>query len=428
MKRDKSAALWREANKYLVGGVNSPVRAFNAVGGEPFFAASGYGPCIQDVDGNRYVDYVLSWGPLVMGHAHPAVVDAVTEAMRSGSSFGISTESEIRLAERVTRHFPMIEKIRFVNSGTEAVMSAIRLARGYTGADLIVKVAGCYHGHMDGLLVRAGSGLTTLGRPDSQGVPEAYTRCTLVIPYNELEAARAVFDQYGEDIACLIVEPVPGNMGVVLPEPGYLEGLRELTAGSGSLLIFDEVMSGFRADMGGAQATYRIKPDLTVLGKVIGGGLPVGAYGGPAEIMSLLAPEGPVYQAGTLSGNPLAMAAGLATLKALEQPGVFEGISQSMAGLCDGMGEIAREAGIPVYQTRAGSMACMFFNEQPVRNYDDATASDTKRYAAFFRGMLERGVYFAPSQFEAAFMSAAHGDAELDKTLDAARDAFADLT
>lgn len=427
MKRTKSAALWREANKYLVGGVNSPVRAFNAVGGEPFFAASGKGPYIQDIDGNRYVDYVLSWGPLVMGHAHPRVVQAVTSAMESGSSFGISTESEVRLAERIIHHFPSIEKIRFVNSGTEAVMSAIRLGRGYTKKDLVVKVAGCYHGHMDALLVRAGSGLTTLGKPDSQGVPDAYTQCTLVIPYNDLEAARELFDKYGEDIACLVVEPVPGNMGVVLPEPGYLEGLREITSSSGSLLIFDEVMSGFRVAMGGAQARYHIKPDLTVLGKVIGGGMPVGAYGGPAEIMSLLAPEGPVYQAGTLSGNPLAMAAGLATLEALEQPGVFERIEQSMTRLCEGMGAIAKETGTPVYQTHAGSMACLFFNEKPVRNYDDATASDTKRYAAFFRGMLERGVYFAPSQFETAFMSAAHTNAELDKTLDAARDTFAEL-
>jgi len=415
MKRTKSSALWREANKYLVGGVNSPVRAFNAVGGEPFFAASGNGPYIEDVDGNRYVDYVLSWGPLVMGHAHPKVVEAVSKAMQSGSSFGISTESEIRLAERIIHHFQSIEKIRFVNSGTEAVMSAIRLARGYVGTDLIVKVAGCYHGHMDGLLVRAGSGLTTLGRPDSQGVPEAYTKCTLVIPYNDLDAAREVFDKYGEDIACVIVEPVAGNMGVVLPEPGYLEGLRQLTKSSGALLIFDEVMSGFRVAMGGAQAKYDIKPDLTVLGKVIGGGLPVGAYGGPAEIMSLLAPEGPVYQAGTLSAD------------ALEHPGVSARIEQSMTRLCEGMAAIAKETGVPVYQTHAGSMACLFFNQKPVRNYDDATASDTERYAAFFRGMLDRGVYFAPSQFEAAFMSAAHTDAEIDKTLEAARETFAEL-
>ncbi len=427
MKRDKSAALWREANKSLVGGVNSPVRAFNAVGGEPFFAASGNGPFIRDVDGNEYVDYVLSWGPLVMGHAYPAVVAAVTEAMRLGSSFGISTESEIRLAERIIRHVPSIEKIRFVNSGTEAVMSAIRLARGFAGADLVVKVAGCYHGHMDGLLVRAGSGLTTLGQPDSRGVPAAYTQCTLVIPYNDIEAARGVFDKYGEEIACLVVEPVPGNMGVILPEPGYLNALRELTMTNGSLLIFDEVMSGFRVAMGGAQARYHVKPDLTVLGKVIGGGLPVGAYGGPAEIMDILAPLGPVYQAGTLSGNPLAMAAGIATLEALEQPGVFERIEQSMTKLGTGLGQIAAKAGIPVYQTQAGSMGCLFFNGNPVRNYDEATTSDTKRYAAFFRGMLERGVYFAPSQYEAAFMSAAHTDAELDRTLDAARETFAKL-
>ncbi|HPV38179.1 MAG TPA: glutamate-1-semialdehyde 2,1-aminomutase, partial [Candidatus Hydrogenedentes bacterium] len=424
MKRDTSAALWREANRILVGGVNSPVRAFKAVGGEPFFAASGSGPRIRDVDGNDYIDYVLSWGPLVMGHAHPHVVEAVTAAMRLGSSFGISTEAEIRLAQRVMRHFPAIEKIRFVNSGTEAVMSAIRLARGFTGADLVVKVAGCYHGHMDGLLVRAGSGLTTLGQPDSQGVPQAYTRCTLVVPYNDLEAVREVFTAYGDDVACLIVEPVAGNMGVVLPEPGYLEGVRELTRSAGALLIFDEVMTGFRAGMGGAQARYNVTPDLTVLGKVIGGGLPVGGYGGSAEIMDMLSPLGPVYQAGTLSGNPLAMAAGLATLDALEQPGVFERIENAMTVLARGLGDIARSAGIPVYQTQAGSMACLFFNERPVRNYEDATASDTSRYAAFFRGMLERGVYFAPSQFEACFMSAAHTSAEIDQTLEAARHAF----
>ncbi len=427
MKRDTSASLWREAQKCLAGGVNSPVRAFNAVGGEPFFAASGSGPRIQDVDGNEYIDYVLSWGPLVMGHAHPAVVEAVRHALERGASFGVSTEAEIRLAERIIRHFPSIERVRFVNSGTEAVMSAIRLARGFVGADIAVKVAGCYHGHMDGLLVRAGSGLTTFGQPDSRGVPEAYSRCTLVIPYNDIEAAREVFDTYGEDIACLVVEPVPGNMGVVLPESGYLEALRDLTKWSGSLLIFDEVMSGFRAGMGGAQARYGIKPDLTCLGKVIGGGLPVGAYGGPAEIMGMLAPQGPVYQAGTLSGNPLAMAAGLATLEALEHPGVFERIEQSMTTLAEGLGACAKEAGVPVYQTQTGSMACMFFNENPVRNYEDATQSDTQRYAAFFRGMLERGVYFAPSQFEACFMSATHSVAEIDKTLDAARQTLSEL-
>ena len=427
MKRDTSAALWREAQKCLAGGVNSPVRAFNAVGGEPFFAASGSGPCIQDVDGNEYIDYVLSWGPLVMGHAHPAVVDAVRHALERGASFGISTEAEIRLAERIIKHVPSIECIRFVNSGTEAVMSAIRLARGFVGADIAVKVAGCYHGHMDGLLVRAGSGLTTFGQPDSLGVPEAYSQCTLVLPYNDIEASREVFDTCGEDIACLVVEPVPGNMGVVLPEPGYLEALRDLTKRSGALLIFDEVMSGFRVTIGGAQARYGVKPDLTCLGKVIGGGLPVGAYGGPAEIMDMLAPQGPVYQAGTLSGNPLAMAAGLATLEALEHPGVFETIEQSMTALCNGLGECAKQAGIPVYQTKAGSMACMFFNETPVRNYEEATASNTERYAAFFRGMLERGVYFAPSQFEACFMSLAHTAAEIDKTLEAARKTFAEF-
>lgn len=427
MKFDNSRRLWDEANRVLVGGVNSPVRAFRAVGGDPFFAASGKGPMVIDADGNALVDYVLSWGPLVLGHAHPRVTRAVAEALESGSSFGIPTEREIRLAERILRHFPSMDKVRFVNSGTEATMSAIRLARGYTGRDVVVKVEGCYHGHADGLLVKAGSGLTTFGVPTSPGVPAAYAQCTLTMPYNDLEAARAIFAECGDRVACVIVEPTPGNMGVVLPEPGYLEGLRTVTREHGALLLFDEVMSGFRVAMGGAQARYGVTPDLTALGKVIGGGLPVGAYGGPAEIMDRLSPLGPVYQAGTLSGNPLAMAAGLATLEALEEPGVFERIEKAMTALCDGLGECARDAGIPVYQTRAGSMACLFFHEGPVRNYDEATGSDTARYAQFFRGMLERGVYFAPSQFEACFTSAAHGPAEIGRTLDAARAVFAEL-
>ncbi|HNT89466.1 MAG TPA: glutamate-1-semialdehyde 2,1-aminomutase, partial [Candidatus Hydrogenedentes bacterium] len=367
-------------------------------------------------------------GPLVLGHAHPEVVDAVRKALECGSSFGIPTEAEIRLAEKVIEHFPSIEKLRLVNSGTEATMSALRLARGYTGRDLVVKIEGCYHGHVDSLLVEAGSGLTTLGTPTSPGIPAAHAASTITIPYNDLDAARDVFVRHGADIACLIVEPVAGNMGVVTPEPGYLEGLRALTAKHGALLIFDEVMTGFRVALGGAQEHYDITPDLTTLGKVIGGGLPVGAYGGPAAIMDRLSPVGPVYQAGTLSGNPLATSAGLATLSVLERPGVFDSIERRLAMLCEGLREIAEEAGVPVYQTRVGSMACMFFHDGPVRNYAEATASDTARYAKFFWGMLERGVYFAPSQFEAAFMSAAHGDTELDRTLEAAREAFRILT
>ncbi|MBN2307901.1 MAG: glutamate-1-semialdehyde 2,1-aminomutase [Candidatus Hydrogenedentes bacterium] len=427
MKSDRSTELWEQANRILVGGVNSPVRAFKGVGGRPFFAASGRGALVIDADGNELIDYVLSWGPLVLGHAHPRVVDAVQRAVAGGASFGIPTEAEIRLAERIAHHVPSIEKVRLVNSGTEATMSAIRLARGVTGRDLVVKVEGCYHGHVDSLLVKAGSGLTTLGAPTSPGIPAAHAQCTLTIPFNDLDAARTVFDARGGDIACIILEPVAGNMGVIPPEPGYLEGLRELTRQHESLLIFDEVMSGFRVSMGGAQERYGVTPDLTTLGKVIGGGLPVGAYGGPASLMDHLSPLGAVYQAGTLSGNPLATAAGLATLDALAEPGVFEAIEQALTTLGQGLGAIAREAGIPVFQTQVGSMGCLFFHEGPVRNYADATASDTARYARFFHGMLERGVYFAPSQFEACFTGSAHTDDVIGRTLDVARATFAEL-
>lgn len=427
MKSDQSTRLWEQANKVLVGGVNSPVRAFNAVGGTPFFVASGQGARITDADGNELIDYVLSWGPLAVGHAHPHVVEAVTKALEKGSSFGIPTEAEVRLAEKIVEHVPSIEKVRLVNSGTEATMSAIRLARGYTGRSLVVKVEGCYHGHVDGLMVKAGSGLTTLGTPTSPGIPEAYASCTLTVPFNDLDAARTVFEERGEDIACVIVEPVAGNMGVIPPEPGYLEGLRALTSEHGALLILDEVMTGFRVAMGGAQARYGVKCDLTTLGKVIGGGLPVGAYGGGADIMDHVSPVGPVYQAGTLSGNPLATAAGLATLEVLESPSVFEKVERNLAHLCDGLGAIAEEAGIPVYQTQVGSMACMFFHEGPVKNYADATASNVDRYGQFFWSMLNRGVYLAPSQFEAMFMSTAHGGAEIDETLEVARASFKEL-
>ncbi|MBI5092575.1 MAG: glutamate-1-semialdehyde 2,1-aminomutase [Candidatus Hydrogenedentes bacterium] len=421
MKRDRSKELWSLANTVLVGGVNSPVRAFKGVGGDPFFVASGKGAHIVDADGNELIDYVLSWGPLVLGHAYPSVVEAVTKAMERGSSFGIPTEAEILLAQKIAKLIPSIEKVRLVSSGTEATMSAIRLARGYTGRDIVVKIEGCYHGHADGLLVKAGSGLTTLGVPTSPGVPANYAACTLTMPYNDLEAARAIFAARGAEIACVIIEPVAGNMGVVLPEPGYLQGLREITKQHGALLIFDEVMTGFRVALGGAQARYGIKPDLTVLGKVIGGGLPVGACGGPATIMDHLSPVGPVYQAGTLSGNPLATAAGLATLEALEKPGVFESIEKRLVDLCAELGAAAKEAGVPVYQTQVGSMACMFFHDGPVTNYAEATASNTGHYAKFFWGMLNRGVYLAPSQFEAMFMSSAHEPSDLAKTVEAAR-------
>jgi len=424
MNSSISQQLWKEANRVLVGGVNSPVRAFKGVGGDPFFVKSGKGARIRDVDGNEFIDYVLSWGPLVLGHADDRVVEAVRQALENGSSFGIPTEAEIRLAERIVEIVPSIEKVRLVNSGTEATMSAIRLARGFTNRELIVKIEGCYHGHADGLLVKAGSGLTTLGVPTSPGVPAHYAACTLTMPYNDLDAARAIFEEHGERIAAIIIEPVAGNMGLVLPEPGYLQGLRDITKSYGALLIFDEVMTGFRVAMGGAQALYNVIPDLTVLGKVIGGGLPVGAYGGPEEIMDRVSPVGPIYQAGTLSGNPLATAAGLATLDALEEPGVFAGITARLQKLCAELGVLAKESGTPVYQTQVGSMSCLFFHEGPVRNYSDATASDTKRYATFFWTMLNNGVYLAPSQYEAAFMSSAHGPSEIDQTLTAARAAF----
>ena len=427
MELDESKKLFKNACEVLVGGVNSPVRAFNGVDGNPFFVERGHGSHITDVDGNVLIDYVLSWGPLVLGHAHPHVVEAVTKALEAGASFGIPTEAETHLAKRIAGLVPSIEKVRLVNSGTEATMSAIRLARGYTGRDLVVKIEGCYHGHVDSLLVKAGSGLTTLGTPTSPGIPASHAASTLTMGYNDLDAAAAIFAEHGEKIACLIIEPVAGNMGVIPPDEGYLAGLRALTKKHGALLIFDEVMCGFRVHLGGAQTLYGVTPDLTTLGKVIGGGLPVGAYGGPAEIMNHLSPIGTVYQAGTLAGNPLATAAGLATLEVLEASNNFDSIAGKLTALGDGLGKIAEEAGVPVYQTQVGSMACLFFNEEPVRNYEDATRSDTDRYAKFFWGMLEAGVYFTPSQFETCFMSLAHSEEDVGRTLDAARGVFAEL-
>jgi glutamate-1-semialdehyde 2,1-aminomutase len=423
MKQDKSTQLWNEAQRVFPGGVNSPVRAFKGVGGAPFFACSGSGAHITDADGNVLIDYVLSWGPLAAGHAHSQVVAAVKEAVEDGFGFGIPTEKETLLAHKVMKHYPGIEQMRFVNSGTEATMSAIRLARGFTGRDLVVKVEGCYHGHVDSLLASAGSGVATLGLPDCPGIPAAITNTTLVVPYNDLDAVREVFARYGEDIACIIIEPVAGNMGVVPPEPGYLQGLRAITQAQGALLVFDEVMSGFRVSLGGAQQHYGITPDITALGKVIGGGMPVGAYGGRRDIMQHLAPVGPVYQAGTLSGNPVAMTAGLATIGVIEQPGVFEDMVATMTQLNRELGGIMREAGIPVFQTQVGTMACMFFTEGPVRNFAEAKHSDTSRYAKWFHAMLDNGVYLAPSQFEAAFISSVHSNEIIDRTLDAARNA-----
>ncbi|MCH8203735.1 MAG: glutamate-1-semialdehyde 2,1-aminomutase [Candidatus Hydrogenedentes bacterium] len=427
MERAKSAALWQRANDVLVGGVNSPVRAFKAVGGDPFFVASGKGPRITDVDGNEYIDYVLSWGPLILGHAHPRVVEAVAKALEKGSSFGIPTAAEIDLAEKLAGHVECIEKVRLVNSGTEATMSAIRLARGYTGRDIVLKIEGGYHGHVDGLLVAAGSGPTTFGTPTSPGIPKSHVESTLTVPFNDPDAAEEAFEKRGEEIACLILEPVAGNMGCIPPNAHYLEELRRLTKKHGALLIFDEVMTGFRVSMGGAQERFGVTPDLVTLGKVIGGGLPVGAYAGPAEIMDHVSPVGPVYQAGTLSGNPLATAAGLATLEALEAPGVLDEVERALTVFGEGMDSIAKEAGIPVTLTQAGAMAGMFFHEGPVENYQQALKTDTERYAKFFRGMLERGVYFAPSAFEAYFASTEHTDAEIDQTLDAARAVFKTL-
>jgi len=427
LETSRSAAAFQESQKHIPGGVNSPVRAFNAVGGDPRFIQSGKGAELTDIDGNVYTDYVCSWGPLILGHAHPAVVSAVEAALRGGSSFGAPTERETELAERIVSAVPSIEKVRLVNSGTEATMSAIRLARGYTGRDRIIKFEGCYHGHADGLLAAAGSGATTLGVPTSPGVPDDYARNTIVLPFNDIDSVREVCDAAGSEIAALIVEPVAGNMGVVPPGEGFLAGLRGITAKHGIVLIFDEVITGFRVGLGGAQERYGVTPDMSLLGKIIGGGLPVGAYGGKAEIMAHISPEGPVYQAGTLSGNPLATAAGMAMLDELNRPGVYEELDRMGAKLAEGLEAAARDAGVPTFHTRVGSMMCMFFTDAPVANYATATRSDTERYAAFFRGMLDRGSYFAPAQFEAAFVSTAHTEEDLEATIQAAREVMESL-
>lgn len=425
MEHKTSKELFNEAQKYIPGGVNSPVRAFRSVGGDPVFIARGKGSKIYDVDGNEYIDYVGSWGPLILGHANEEVVEALRDTLENGTSFGAPTALEVAMAKKVVNAVPSIEKVRMVNSGTEATMSAIRLARGFTGRNKIIKFEGCYHGHVDSLLVQAGSGVTTLSLPDSPGVTPGTTADTISVPYNNLDAVRTVVEN--EKIAGIIVEPVAGNMGCVPPRPGFLEGLRKLTADNGVVLIFDEVMTGFRVAYGGAQERFGINPDLTCLGKIIGGGLPVGAFGGRAEIMDSVAPVGSVYQAGTLSGNPMAMTAGLTTLELLSQNGAYEALEAKSAKLAAGIREAAQEAGVTISSNRVGAMFATFFNGDEVYDYQSAKASDTETFGKYFHALLEQGINIAPSQFETGFMSLAHSDEDIEKTIAAARIAFKQL-
>ena len=420
MNRDQSEKLFAEALKYIPGGVNSPVRAFRAVGGQPFFVNRASGSKIWDVDGNELIDFVGTWGPAILGHAHPKIISAVKAAADHGTSFGIPNPLEVTMAKMICERVPSVKKIRMTSSGTEACMSAIRLARGFTRRDKIIKFDGCYHGHADSLLVRAGSGALTFGQPDSAGVPPAFTQHTIVLPYNDVEAVKACFAANQNQIAGIIVEPVPGNAGLYLPKPGYLEFLSEITKAHGALLIFDEVMTGFRLARGGAQERFGITPDLSTFGKVIGGGLPVGAFGGRAEIMDCLAPLGPVYQAGTLSGNPLAMAAGLANLEELEASGAYAKLEKLGEQLAAGMKDAAKSASVPVQINSCGSMFCTYFTGAPVHNVADAMHSDRERFKKFFHGMLDAGFYFAPSQFEAGFISTAHTPVDIEKTVSAA--------
>jgi len=425
-KLDQSRKLQKRAEKMIPGGVNSPVRAFRAVGGDPAFVVRGQGSHIWDADQNEYIDYIGSWGPLILGHAAPVVLEAIGAAMRNGTSFGASTPAEADLAELVLSAFPHMQKVRFVSSGTEATMSAIRLARAYTKRKYIVKFEGCYHGHADALLVKAGSGVATLGIPGSAGVPEEFTQFTLALPYNDTDALEQAFQKFKHQIACVIVEPVVGNMGCVPPARGYLEALRAVTSNDGSVLIFDEVMTGFRLAFGGAQELYTIHPDLTTMGKIIGGGLPVGAYGGPSEIMDLVAPLGPMYQAGTLSGNPLAMAAGYAQLRYLkEHKSLYQQLDQLSAELVAGVAAAAKSAGVPMTYNRVGSMFTWFFTPGPVTDWTSASKSDTEAFGRFFRNMFDSGVYLPPSQYEAAFLGAAHTAEDVQKTIAAAKQAFA---
>ncbi|MBX3727381.1 MAG: glutamate-1-semialdehyde 2,1-aminomutase [Xanthomonadales bacterium] len=420
-------SLFERAQARLPGGVNSPVRAFRSVGGDPFFTARAQGPWLWDVEGRRYIDYVGSWGPMIAGHAHPAVLEAVQRTARDGLSFGTPCALEVDMAERLCDMVPSLEMVRMVNSGTEATMAAIRVARGATGRNRIVKFEGCYHGHGDAFLVKAGSGVLTLGMPDSPGVPKALADLTATLPYNDIGAAEALFAEIGDEVAGVIVEPIAGNMNCILPEPGFLESLRSLCNRHGAVLIFDEVMTGFRVAPGGAQALFGVTPDLSTFGKIIGGGMPVGAYGGRAELMRLVAPSGPVYQAGTLSGNPVAMAAGLATLALVAQPGFHAALERATHRLCDGLEAAARAVGVPFSTTRAPAMFGLFFRGGPVRGFADARAADIDAFRRFFRGCLTRGVYWAPSAFEAGFLSSSHDDEVIDATLTVAAEALAEV-
>jgi len=428
MTHKKSIELFKKAKRYIPGGVNSPVRAFKAVGGSPIFIKSAKGSKLYDADGNEYIDYVLSWGPLILGHAHPQVIKALQKAAEKGTSYGAPTSLEIELVTMIRKAYPSMEIVRMVNSGTEATMSAIRVARGFTDRDKVIKFEGCYHGHADGLLVKAGSGALTFGVPDSPGVPKDYAKNTITLPFNDLKIFERALKRKAKSIACVILEPVIGNIGCVLPRAGFLEGIRSLTQQYGIILIFDEVMTGFRVSYGGAQEAYGIKPDMTCIGKVIGGGLPVGAYGGRKEIMKMVAPEGPVYQAGTLSGNPLAMTAGIETLKILSRRDTYKKLLSKAEALEHGLIDSAKRAGIKTKFYRAGTMFCTYFTDTEVFDYATAKKSDTSKFSRFFRKMLERGINLAPSQFEAGFISLAHSNTDINKTVRAAYESFKEIS
>ncbi|MCH8289822.1 glutamate-1-semialdehyde 2,1-aminomutase [Candidatus Poribacteria bacterium] len=427
MNNAKSSEAWRRSQKFIPGGVNSPVRNFSKVGGNPLFIQRGQGAKIYDIDGNEYIDYVASWGPLILGHAHPHILQAIRGAMENGTSFGAPTELETELAEMIVNAVPSIEIVRLVNSGTEATMSAIRVARGYTARDKIIKIDGCYHGHVDYLLAKAGSGIATFGLSDSAGVPADFARNTLTVPFNDAEVVRQTIEANPDQIACVILEPIMGNMGIIPPQEGYLQGLREITAQHGVVLIFDEVITGFRVAYGGAQSLYGVTPDMTCLGKIIGGGMPVGAYGGKKEIMQQVAPEGEVYQAGTLSGNPLAVSAGIATLKTLAEPDVYDQLESTAQALAEGLFDATISNGIDAFHSRVGSMLMLYFTGAEVVDADGARTSDVDRFNRYFWGMLERGVYIAPSQFEAGFVSLVHSEADVEGTVRSANEALSRL-